>query len=219
MSNPYDRPNEWNSPSSEPRDYPPTQQFPPQQNAPQYQQPQYAQPQYSQPPYAYGEWQQPAGWQPEPEKKPRSNAPLWVALGVAIAAALGAGGYLAYRAVGVGQSEPITSTIVVTSTSPIAPAPTGGASANAETRASEPTRSPAKEFAPGKSETSVTSPEFSKVVGDDFAAYYRQYGEAPKTLESTSPVTGKTYTMTCVKASGGYRCTGGNNASVFIGER
>ncbi|MEH0146897.1 hypothetical protein V6D40_04365 [Corynebacterium sp. Q4381] len=224
MSNPYDnRPNEWDSPSSAPRDYPPTQQFPPQQHQTPYQASPYAQ----QAPYSYGDWQ-PAGWQAEPEKKPKSNAPLWVALGVAIAAALGAGGYFAYRAVDAGQAEPITSTVVVTSTSPVASAPAGGSSASAATQASEPTRSRAeeereaaknKEFAPGKSETSVTSPEFSAVVGEDFAAYYRQHGQAPATLESKSPVTGKTYTMTCFKASGGYRCTGGNNASVFIGER
>lgn len=233
MSNPYDNhPNEWDAPSSAPGNHPPTQQFPPQQTAPQYQQPHYQTPYQSQPyaqqsPYSYGAWQ-PAGRQPEPEKQPRSKAPLWIALGVAIAAALGAGGYFVYRAVGAGQSEPITSTVVVTSTSPIASVPTGSASANAQTPTAEPTRSRAdeerataknKEFAPGKSETSVTTPEFSQVVGEDFAAYYRQHGEAPKTLESTSPVTGYTYTMTCVRASGGYRCTGGDNASVFIGER
>lgn len=238
MSNPYDNhPDEWDAPSGAPREYPPTQQFPPQQ--PQYQRPQYQQPQqaphyqanpYSQQaPYSYGEWQ-PSNFQPEPEKR-KSNAPLWVALGVAIAAALGGGGYAVYRAVSVGQSEPITSTVVVTSTSPMPSSPAGGSAGGVEPRASqqpagtqsrakeEKERAKAKEFAPGKSETSVTSPEFASVVGQDFAAYYRQHGEAPKTLESKSPVTGKTYTMTCVQASGGYRCTGGNNASVFIGER
>lgn len=228
MSNPYDnRTNEWDAPSAKPQDYPPTQQFPPQQQVPQYQERPYMQ----QGPYSYGDYQtgqrQPSGWQTEPEKK-TSKAPLWIALGAVVAAALGGVGYVVYRANAAGQSEPVTSTVVVTSTSPMPSAPAGAATANAEAKRAEPSKSAADmeeeraketEFAPGRPETSKTSPEFASVVGKDFAAYYRAHGEAPKTLESYSPVTFKTYTMTCVRASGGFRCTGGDNASVFIGER
>lgn len=228
MSNPYDnRTNEWDAPSAKPQDYPPTQQFPPQQQVPQYHQPPYMQ----QGPYSYGDYQhgqwQPSGLQAEPEKK-SSKAPLWIALGAVIAAALGGAGYVVYRANAAGQSEPVTSTVVVTSTSPMPSTPAGAETANADPKSAEPSKSAAdeekerakeKEFAPGKSETSKTSPEFASVVGEDFAAYYGTNGEAPKTLESYSPRTGYTYTMTCVRASGGFRCTGGDNASVFIGER
>lgn len=226
MSNPYDnRSNEWGAPSAEPRDYPPTQQFPPQQQVPQYQ------PYTQQGPYSYGDYQpgqwQSGGWQAEPEKK-SSKAPLWIALGAVVAAALGGAGYVVYRATAAGQSEPVTSTVVVTSTSPISSAAASGSSANEESSSAEPTRASAeaeregakdRQFGPGRAETSVTSVEFATVVAEDFAAYYRSHGEVPKTLESKSPVTGKTYTMTCVRASGGYRCTGGNNASVFVLER
>lgn len=75
-----------------------------------------------------------------------------------------------------------------------------------------------REFGAGQPETSLTSDQFASAVGSDFRAYFKEHGEAPSSLRTYSSVTGLTYDMSCRAVTGGYRCTGGNNASVFIPE-
>ena len=68
-------------------------------------------------------------------------------------------------------------------------------------------------FSPG---TTITSLEFSQEVGNAFVEHYERTGEYDVTLRVSSPVTGRTYTMTCNGNSSSVTCTGGNNAVVKI---
>lgn len=79
-------------------------------------------------------------------------------------------------------------------------------------------RSRDREFGDGQAETSLTSAQFASAVGRDFRNYFAEHGEAPSSLTTYSTVTGLSYDMSCRAVSGGFRCTGGNNASVFIPE-
>lgn len=64
--------------------------------------------------------------------------------------------------------------------------------------------------------TTITSWEFSQEVGNAFVEHYERTGEFDATLQVASPVTGRTYTMTCAGSSSSVTCTGGNNAVVHI---
>lgn len=66
-------------------------------------------------------------------------------------------------------------------------------------------------------DTDVTSPEFAANVFKAFSQAYDDTGRTDITVSATSPVTGKTYSMSCSGDSTVY-CRGGNNASVKIWE-
>ena len=63
---------------------------------------------------------------------------------------------------------------------------------------------------------SSTSDEFSRAVYNAFIEQYIATGTTSPTLTVASPVTGKTYTMTCAPSANYVNCTGGNNAAVGI---
>lgn len=66
-------------------------------------------------------------------------------------------------------------------------------------------------------DTDVTSPEFAAAVFDAFQRVYNDTGKTDVTVTATSPVTGKTYSMSCGGTTTVY-CSGGNNARVKIWE-
>lgn len=215
MTNPYDnRGNDWQDPN------PPTQQFPPQSPGP-YQYGAQDQSQWNHyaphqaPPQQ--DWNYTNQWGQEPEQK-KSKAPIYILAGVVGAIVLGAGAFFVYTGTGGGTGEPQTQTIVVTSTSQrpsssAAPAPSAHPTRPVETTSEKP-----RTFGAGEPRTSLTSDRFAKAVGEDFAAYYRENKKPPTHLNTYSPVTKQYYDMSCQPASGGFTCSGGNNAVVFIPE-
>lgn len=66
-------------------------------------------------------------------------------------------------------------------------------------------------------DTDVTSPEFAANVHAAFTRVYNDTGRTDVTVSAVSPVTGKTYSMSCSGSITVY-CTGGNNARVKIWE-
>lgn len=66
-------------------------------------------------------------------------------------------------------------------------------------------------------DTDVTSPEFAANVHAAFTRVYNDTGRSDVTVSAVSPVTGKTYSMSCSGSTTVY-CTGGNNARVKIWE-
>lgn len=66
-------------------------------------------------------------------------------------------------------------------------------------------------------DTDVTSPEFAANVHAAFTRVYNDTGRTDVTVSAVSPVTGKTYSMSCSGSTTVY-CTGGNNARVKIWE-
>lgn len=177
----------------EPTSYP-QQQFP-QQN---YSQPNYQpnyQPQYPQ----------------QPPQNNRGNGPLIAIIVLLVALLLAAVGALAFLG-GAGafrsSSEPVTSTIVETHTLPReAQQPQQAPQAN-----SEPARKTYRNYSPA---TSVTSGPFAANVFDTFVAAYNSTGKTNISIDVYSPVTEKTYTMSCSGGDTVY-CSGGNNAKVKI---
>lgn len=215
MSNPNANPNdEWAAYTPKPSEYDewgqpqqdmPTQQFPAQS---------WEQQQWSQPAYA------PA---PDPQEPKSSNRVLYIIIGVlavALLAVLGAFAVWSFSGSSSGSKEPVTSTVVETSTRAPGGAATDGAKPSAAPSSAKPDADRKdRTFGVGVPETSVTTEGFARAVGDDFRAYYAEHGKTPTSLRSLSPKTGQYYMMSCSPAQGGFRCTGGNNASVFISEQ
>lgn len=235
MSNPNANPNdEWAAYTpkqaehdewSQPQQNAPTQQFPAQS---------WEQEQWSQPAA------EPVAPVPASQGSNGSNKTLYIIIAVLALALLAAIAAFAVRGLSGDSKEPVTSTMVETATR----APSGAADdqsngggalggsqpsfegsatdrPNADSdkpRFGERQEEHRREFGGGVPETSRTSDEFAAVVGEDFRAYYAENGKTPTSLRSLSPVTGAYYTMSCAPAQGGFRCTGGNNASVYISE-
>lgn len=222
-------PSGWNGQPSGPQNNPPTSEFgpvQPQQQPPQHQQQPQAQQQFFPPappqqpnPYGYG-----------PPPKQGMSTPLVVGLTVAIVLLLGlivgAAFLVVPRLMGT-AGAPTTSTVSVTATAPAENGSGGGSGADAV-----PTVQPARPAPSGKPAgayecwsggsaaynsvavgSSVTSCEFAEVV---WSRYVGSGGNGQsKTVRAYSPVTGRSYTMSC---SGGsvVTCTGGDNAVVHI---
>ena len=66
--------------------------------------------------------------------------------------------------------------------------------------------------------TSVTSNQFTARVHAAYVNYRSSTGKVSGTVRVYSPVTGKTYDMWCGPSNGLIRCSGGNNAVVYIGD-
>lgn len=191
------------------------------------------------------QWSQPAAEPvtpvPASQGSNGSNKTLYIIIAVLALALLAAIAAFAVRGLSGDSKEPVTSTMVETATR----APSGAADDQSNGEGAASASKPAfgesaannpevdndkprfgdrqdekrREFGEGVSETSVTTDGFAKAVGADFRAYYAEHGETPTSLRSLSPRTGMYYTMSCAPTQGGFRCTGGNNASVFISER
>lgn len=141
----------------------------------------------------------------------RGNGPLIAIIVLLVALLLAAVGALAFLG-GAGafrsSSEPVTSTIVETHTLPReAQQPQQAPQAN-----SEPARKTYRNYSPA---TSVTSGPFAANVFDTFVAAYNSTGKTNISIDVYSPVTEKTYTMSCSGGDTVY-CSGGNNAKVKI---
>lgn len=216
MTNPYDnRGNDWQDTN------PPTQQFPPQSPGP-YQYGAQDQSQWNhyaphQAPPHQQDWDYSAQWGQEPEPQ-KSKAPIYVLIGVVAAAVIGAGAYFVVRGTGAGTGEPQTQTVVVTSTSQRPASSAAPVPSSRPARATTTTSEKPRTFGAGEPRTSLTSPEFAKAVGEDFAAYYTEHKKPPTRLNTFSPRTERYYDMSCQPTSGGFTCSGGNNAVVFIPE-
>lgn len=196
-------PSGWNGPPAGPHNSPPTSEFGPVQPHPQ----------------GYG-----------PPAKQGMSTPLIVGLTVLIVLLVGlivAAAFLVVPRLLGTSAAPATSTVSVTATAPAEAAETGGAAAEAV-----PTVQPAQPATGGRPAgayecrsagsaaynsvavgSSVTSCEFAESVWAQYVGA-GGYGES-RTVRAYSPVTGKSYTMSC---SGGavVTCTGGNNAVVHI---
>lgn len=180
------------------------------------------QPHYQQPP------QQPYGYGPPATKG--MSTPLVVVLTVVIVVLVGLVVGSAFLVVPrlLGTSEaPGTSTVSVTATAPAAPEGNGGSGAEAVPTV-QPAR-PAQGAPPAGAYqcrsagsgpydsvavgSSVTSCEFAEAVWSQYVGSGGLGGS--RTVRAYSPVTGKSYTMSC---SGGavVTCTGGNDAVVHI---
>lgn len=167
----------------------------------------------------------PGGYAPPPPKQGMS-AGLAVALtlmAVVIVGLIAAVGFLVVPGLTGSSAAPTTSTVVATATA----APSAAASEPSQEQV-QPAR-PAQASAPAGSYqcsdsgggalsrsavgSSVTSCEFAISVR---STYLSQGGSGEsRVVRAYSPVTGRTYTMSC---SGGdvVTCTGGNNAVVYI---
>ena len=64
--------------------------------------------------------------------------------------------------------------------------------------------------------SSVTSEAFTLAVGDAFRAEYNKTHTPPTTVRAHSPITKQNYTMTCKISNNIAKCTGGNNAVVYV---
>lgn len=64
--------------------------------------------------------------------------------------------------------------------------------------------------------SSVTSEAFTLAVGDAFRAEYNKTHTPPTTVRAYSPITKQNYTMTCKTSNNIAKCTGGNNAVVYV---
>ncbi|MEV5394439.1 hypothetical protein [Nocardia farcinica] len=62
----------------------------------------------------------------------------------------------------------------------------------------------------------MTSCPFAEEVRRAYAAEATPGTRAPQTITAVSPVTGRSYTMTCVPDDGLVTCTGGENAIVYV---
>lgn len=141
----------------------------------------------------------------------KSSAVPMILMGVIIALlvvgiAIFAGWALGSRGGSADTAEPVA-VERVTETQTAAPAPVAAA----------PAAVPAgQSYSYAYAGSGNTSEAFADSVGAAFFSAYASSGTPNVTVNAYSPVTGKTYTMTC-RDSGSYvTCTGGNNAVVYI---
>lgn len=203
-----------------------TQQFPAQQSPAWNQQPPVHQTQY-QPQYqaAY------------PQPKPESRAPLLLiplALVLLVGAGVAAfGWYQGWFGPVMGQPasapQTVTSTYVVDpeEDAPAAAEPADARPATGSDReapqlpaGARPVNgagsSPAGSFENVYRGTEVTSEEFATVVAWEYRRNREFNGEPDQVVGAWSPVTGRTYEMTCDDNGSFVTCTGGNNAVVYL---
>lgn len=109
-------------------------------------------------------------------------------------------------------------TTVPRSTTPATSTTVAPATLPAEARPCPQAQAGAGEFGKSATGTSVTSCGFAEAVRK---AYLENAGvdtvdETPVVLEAVSPVTGRSYTMTCTAERGLVTCSGGENALVYV---
>lgn len=198
-------PNQWSNGYSgpAPQQYPP-EQLPPQQYAPQE--------------YAPQEESKGSGW--------------LIALIVLLLAAIIGGVAYAFTS-GVFEKDGVAEPMITSGPSAGETASTSATNAGdgaggegKKTDPAKPSDAAAKETSGGElkrnyanyaPDTDVTSPEFAANVHAAFTRVYNDTGRTDVTVSAVSPVTGKTYSMSCSGSTTVY-CTGGNNARVKIWE-
>ena len=193
----------------------------------------YGQPQYQQQ-YPQQYPQQGYGQQPdyqtlfEPEEK-RSNTGLIIAIIAAVLIIAAAIAALFFTGV-IGTSSSPSTTWVTETAAPGGPSDSG---ANGSDGASTGQRVPVSAadlpagavpvgtggpnvFDNQARGSTMTSEPFAIAVGTEFRNQYRATGDAPSSLRVYSTVTGQWYTMACTDNGKYARCTGGNNAVVYV---
>ncbi len=194
--------------------------------------------QYDDPQQAYGDhaYREPGydpGYGPDPhwqgdERAPRRSLLLPVLVGVFAVIVLAIGGAIGWRLMAAGDTAD-TSATAPTSQAPggsgnpaattpraTSAAPTTSAGPVTLPAGAQPCESGAASGAFGKAAVgnSVTSCPFAEAVRQAYAA--GGTGAGARSVVAASPVTGRTYTMTCAPEGKLVTCTGGENAVVYV---
>ncbi|VFA91968.1 Probable serine/threonine-protein kinase pknH [Nocardia farcinica] len=165
---------------------------------------------------------------PGPERGRAMALPLLAALAVVLV--LVAGGLVAWRMFGGGDTDTTASEgtvpVATTAARPTGAAPPPATSARPTTTTTTRVQLPAGAKTCGSTSSapngnaaagnSVTSCPFAEEVRRAYAAEATPGTRAPQTITAVSPVTGRSYTMTCVPDDGLVTCTGGENAIVYV---
>ncbi|MGW5314970.1 protein kinase domain-containing protein [Nocardia thailandica] len=186
-----------------------------------------AAPGYDDPAYAGG-YDDPAYGYDEPRRK----SLLPVLIGVAAVVVLLLGGGIAWLLLGgSGGEQAASSPDTTAATTPAAatapPTASRGTSAPATTSAGAPALPAGAQpcdpagsggtFGRTATGSSVTSCGFAEAVRSAYAAGGTDQSRGgPRSVVATSPVTGRTYTMTCTPDGKVVTCTGGDNAVVYV---
>ncbi|WP_324190395.1 serine/threonine-protein kinase [Nocardia cyriacigeorgica] len=184
----------------------------------------------------------PTGYQPDPyahdpyahdpyaPQGRRRSVVLPIVIGVLVVAVIAIGAVVGLQMFGSDDSE--STTAQTTAAAPTsAAARTGGATGSARTSTTSarptpialppgarPCGPPATvAFANAAAGTTVTSCEFAEEVRKAYAAAAGGgRGSAPASVVAASPITGRTYTMSCSEQDRLVTCTGGDNAVVYV---
>ncbi|MFC3848993.1 hypothetical protein ACFORJ_02265 [Corynebacterium hansenii] len=176
-------------------------------------------------------------WYPSQQPPRQQNGPLYalIALVAVMAVALGVVAVMAFGG-GFGGDDAANVADSGEMQAPPAPRPTAAAPAPETVTETERVRERERDSGGGPvwgpnaayqycgngavTGTSTTSCPFAKKVTD--AVWRANVGASHLTVRAYSPTTNKTYTMNCTLGSmsgrdATYKCTGGNNAVVFVG--
>ncbi|WP_212748730.1 serine/threonine-protein kinase [Nocardia cyriacigeorgica] len=184
----------------------------------------------------------PAGYQPDPyapdpyahdpyaPQGRRRSVVLPIVIGVLVVAVIAIGAVVGLQMFGSDDSE--STTAQTTAAAPTsAAARTGGATGSARTSTTSARPTPIAlppgarpcgppqtvAFANAAAGTQVTSCEFAEEVRKAYAAAAGGgRGSAPASVVAASPITGRTYTMSCSEQDRLVTCTGGDNAVVYV---
>ena len=173
----------------------------------------------------------------EPYDRREKRSPLLAVLaGCAVLAVLAVGSLVLWRVLG-GDGEDTAAAPATTATTANFPVIGGGGDATAPTTSAgrpsgttttttTPVRLPAGSTPCGGTSSAangnaaagngVTSCPFAEEVRRAYAAQAGTGSDTPQTVTATSPVTGRSYTMTCTPSGGLVTCTGGDNAIVYV---
>ncbi|MGV1006401.1 MAG: TIR domain-containing protein [Candidatus Nanopelagicales bacterium] len=168
--------------------------------------------------------QQVTGLPPQRPSRPRSSRWMWVAIGASVLAVLGVVGFvwiwpkIASGHQDKGNAATHTETVPPAVSETVIPSDTETVSPSDEETV-PPYSTPCltvfsnDEFATSAVGSAATSCEFAEAVRFQYVSQPRR--GTTVTLDANSPVTGKTYQMTCV-GDRVVTCTGGNNALLFL---
>ncbi|WP_245545908.1 serine/threonine-protein kinase [Nocardia higoensis] len=170
----------------------------------------------------------------DPYGQPKRSLLLPILAACAVVAVLAVGGLVVWRVLGGNGEDTAAGGPATTATTAALPGPGAGAGAGAPTTSaartttttSTPVRLPAGSTPCGSTASSangnaaagngVTSCPFAEEVRRAYAAQASPGSNAPQTVTAVSPVTGRSYTMTCTPSGGLVTCTGGENAIVYV---
>jgi hypothetical protein len=155
-------------------------------------------------------------WSPQPPSRPTSSAWMWAAISASVLVVLGVVGYVWFwpKIVNDHQDEgnAATRTEMVTPSDAETVTPPDAETVPPYSTPCETVFSN-NEFATSAVGSAATSCEFAEAVRFQYVSQPRR--GTTVTLDANSPVTGKTYRMTCV-GDRVVTCTGGNNALMFF---
>ncbi|MFE7741935.1 protein kinase [Nocardia sp. NPDC057455] len=169
--------------------------------------------------------------------RPGRSIALPIMAAVFAIVALTVGGAIAWQSFGSGEVEPTSSAAgseaPATAARPSAQAPSRTSASSATSTGAKPTavslpagakpcgqgQAASGTFTQSATGTPVTSCAFAEAVRSAYAATgpaQNATRDAPRTVVATSPVTGRSYTMTCLPEGQLVTCSGGENAVVYV---